>query len=94
MKRLNGEKLYTSSPYVYIPLIVRFKGYEEERKSVLALSNRMGNSYLRIILWVEIYSEVMVLEGNSKEAGPAFCDECGYVLTQYFLNVELPKVMT
>ena len=61
---------------------------------MLRLSNRTGRSDLRIILWVEILSAVLVQEVKAKEVGSDFYDEDCYVYSQSFINVELQNVLT
>ena len=91
---VNDEKLDTSAPHVIAPLMVRFKEEKGERDFLLGFANKTGISDLRIRRSVEILSAVLVIEVKGKEVGPAFFDEEGYVLSQFFLKVLLQKVLT
>ena len=94
MKRVNYGKLYTSDQNVAVLLMGRFKGVEGARNILLALANRTATSDIRIRRWDEGLSAVLVQKIKTKGVGPAFCDKYGYVLSQYFLNMELQTMVT
>ena len=44
---------------------------------------------LQIRRWVEALVKILVAEGKNKTIGPALCDEKGFVLDHWFINLTL-----
>ena len=87
--RCIGEgKHHVNHPHVLFPLMGRFKGETGERNLIFCLTN-VSNSGIPNRKWLERLARLLRLEGRHKEAGPAFCDSDGFVISSSVLNKEL-----
>lgn len=87
-RKINEGKSHASCPHVVLPLMGRFKGENGERNLMflLATSTKSG---IQIRRWIERLSNLLITENRHRRAGPAFCDELGYVYDRGRMNGEL-----
>ena len=54
----------------------------------------VSNSGIPNRKWLERHARLLRMEGRHKEAGPAFCDAKGFVLSSSALNKELHQILS
>ena len=90
VRRIMEGKHHANHPHVVFPMMGRFKGKTGERNLIFCLANS-SNSGIHNRRWLERLARLLMLESRHKEAGPAFCDQEGFVVSSNFLNGELHK---
>ena len=90
VRRIMEGKRHANHPHVIFPMMGRFKGETGERNLIFCLANS-SNSGIQNRRWLERLARLLRLESRHKEAGPAFCDQEGFVISSNFLNGELHK---
>ena len=93
VRRISEGKHHGNHPHVLFPMMGRFKGETGERNLIFCLAN-VSVSGIPNRRWLERLARLLRLEGRHKEAGPAFCDSEGFVLSSSVLNKELHFVLS
>ena len=93
VRRIGEGKHHVNHPHVLFPMMGRFKGETGERNLIFCLANS-SNSGIPNRKWLERLARILKLEGKHKEAGPAFCDPEGFVLSSSVLNKELHRALS
>ena len=93
VQRISEGKRHVSHPHVLFPMMGRFKGETGERNLIFCLAN-VSNSGIPNRRWLERLARLLKLEGRHKDAGPAFCDAEGFVLSSSSLNKELHRLLS
>ena len=86
--RIGEGKHHANHPHVLFPMMGRFKGETGERNLIFCLTN-VSHSGIPNRRWLERLARLLRVEGRHKEAGPAFCDIEGFVISSALLNKEL-----
>ena len=93
VKRITEGKHHSIHPHVIFPMMGRFKGETGERNLIFCLASRSASG-IPIRKWIERLARLLRTEGRHKEAGPAFCDQEGFVISSSTLNKELHQVLS
>lgn len=78
--------------HVCVPLLGRFKTETGEDKHVAVVAS-VTSSGLKLRLWMERLSWLLVREGKDKICGPAFCREDGSMCRSYELDWEFHRML-
>jgi len=90
VRRIMEGKRHPNHPHVLFPMMGRFKGETGERNLIFCVTNS-SQSGIPNRRWLERLARLLRLESRHKEAGPAFCDRDGFVISSSFLNKELHR---
>ena len=90
VRHIMEGKHHVNHPHVLFPMMGRFKGETGERNLIFCLTN-MSNSGIPNRKWLERLARLLRMESRHKVAGPAFCDQDGFVISSSFLNKELHR---
>ena len=90
VRRIMEGRHHANHPHVVFPMMGRFKGETGERNLIFCLANS-SNSGIPNRRWLERLVRLLRAESRHKEAGPAFCDRDGFVISSSFLNKELHR---
>ena len=93
VRRIMEGKHHANHPHVLFPMMGRFKGERGERNLIFCLTN-MSSRGIPNRRWLERLARLLRLESRHKEAGPAFCDQDGFVIGSVFLNRELHRSLS
>ena len=93
LRRIAEGKHHLNHPHILFPLMGWFKGETGEHNLIFYLAN-VSNSRIPNRRWLERLVRLLRLEGRHREAGPAFCDPEGFVLSSSALNNELHHVLS
>ena len=86
--QINEGKHHLNHPHVLFPMMAKLKGETGEQNLIFCLAN-LSNSGIPNRKWLERLAHLLRIEGKHKEAGPAFCNQDGFVISSIFLNKEL-----
>ena len=93
VERITKRKHHVNHPHVLFLLMGWFKAETGECNLIFCLAI-VSNSGIPNRKWLERLARLLRMEGRHKEAGPAFCDTEGFVLSSLTLNKELHQVLS
>ena len=93
VQRIAEGKHHVNHPHVLFPLMGWFKVETGECPLTFCLANQ-SNSGIPNRKWLERLARLLRMEGRHREAGPAFCDLEGFVISTSALNKELHQVLS
>ena len=83
VRQIAEGKHHVNHPHVLFPMMGRFKGETGERNLIFCLANS-SNSGIPNRRWLKRLARLLRMEARHKEAGPAFCDQDGFVVSSSF----------